>query len=63
MGPTVPKTFPGPELVRAAPGAEPDGPPRPAERAKREVEIGRRQRGGYVFGAFRPATGEAFTHG
>jgi transposase len=62
MGPTVPKTFPGHELVHAAPGAEPDGAPRPAGRARREVETGRRQRGGYVFGAFRPATGEALTH-
>ena len=62
MGPTVPKTFPGHELVHAEPGAEPDGAPRPAERARREVETGRRQRGGYVFGAFRPATGEALTH-
>jgi transposase len=61
MGPTVPKTFPGQEPVRAEPGVEPDGTPRPAGRAKREVETGRRQRGGYVFGAFRPATGEAFT--
>jgi hypothetical protein len=61
MGPTVPKTFPGQEPVRAEPGVEPDGTPRPAERAKREVETGRRQRGGYVYGAFRPATGEAFT--
>jgi transposase len=61
MGPTVPKTFPGPEPVRAEPGAEADGTPRPAGRAKREVETGHRQRGGYVFGAFRPATGEAFT--
>ena len=62
MGPTVPKTFPGQEPVRAEPGVEPDGTPRPAGRAKREVETGKRQRGGYVFGAFRPATGEALTH-
>jgi transposase len=61
MGPTVPKTYPGHEPVHAAPGVEPDGTPRPAGRAKREVETGRRQRGGYVFGASRPATGEAFT--
>jgi transposase len=63
MGPTVPKTFPGHEPVHATPGVEPDGPPRPAGRDKREVETGKRQRGGYVFGAFRPATGEALTHG
>jgi transposase len=61
MGPTVPKTFPGQRLVRSEPGAEPDGTRRPAGRARREVESGKRQRGGYVFGAFRPATGEAFT--
>jgi hypothetical protein len=61
MGPTVPKVFPGREPVRTAPGVEPDGARRPAGRAKRAVESGRRQRGGYVFGAFRPATGEAFT--
>jgi len=62
MGPTVPKTFPGMRVVRDDPGVEPDGTRRPAGRAKREVESGKRQRGGYVFGAFRPATGEAFTH-
>jgi transposase len=62
MGPTVPKCFPGSEPIRVEPGVEPDGTRRPAGRARREVETGRRQRGGYVFGAFRPATGEAFTH-
>ena len=62
MGPTVPKTFPGHEPVRAEPGAETDATPRPAGRARQEIETGRRQRGGYVFGAFRPATGEALTH-
>jgi transposase len=62
MGPTVPKTFPGQEVVRAEPGVEPDGSPRPAGRAKRAIETSRRQRGGYAFGAFRPATGEALTH-
>ena len=61
MGPQAPKATPGQELVRAEPGVEPDGAPRPAERAKRAIETGRRGRGGYVFGAFRPATGEAFT--
>ena len=62
-GPRAPKCTPGREPVRAAPGVAPDGTPRPAGRAKREVETGKRGRGGYVFGAFRPATGEAFTHG
>jgi transposase len=61
MGPTVPKVFPGRRPVRAAPGVEPDGARRPAGRARRAVETGKRRRGGYVFGAFRPATGAAFT--
>lgn len=61
MGPAVPKTFPGREPVRVDPGVEPDGTRRPAGRARQEIETGRRQRGGHVFGAFRPATGEAFT--
>ena len=62
MGPQAPKVTPGQEPVRAAPGVAADGTPRPAERARREIETGTRGRGGYVFGAFRPATGEAFTH-
>jgi transposase len=61
MGPTVPKSFPGQQPVQVEPGAEPDGTRRPAGRARRQLETGQRQRGGYVFGAFRPATGEAFT--
>ena len=31
-----------------------------AERARQEIDYGRRGKG-YVFGAFRPATGDAFT--
>ena len=34
---------------------------RPSERAKQPIATGKRGRGGYVYGAFRPATGEAFT--
>jgi hypothetical protein len=33
---------------------------RPAERATQEIDYGRRGKG-YIFGAFQPATGEAFT--
>jgi len=61
MGPTAPKSTPGQELVRAAPGTNPDGTPQPAERAKQPIETGSRGRGGYIYGAFRPVTGEAFT--
>jgi transposase len=57
MGPESAKSFPGRQLVRALP--DPDGN-RPAERAKCEADYGRRGKG-YVFGAFQPATGEAFT--
>ncbi|HEV2124617.1 MAG TPA: transposase, partial [Chloroflexota bacterium] len=49
------KSFAGSALVQAAPAQD-----RPAERAKLEVDYGRRGKG-YIFGAFRPATGEAFT--
>ncbi len=41
---------------------EPDkpAPEKPAERARQEIDYGRRGKG-YIFGAFRPLTGEAFT--
>jgi transposase len=55
MGPESAKSFPGQQLVRPAPAAD-----RPAGRARQEVDYGRRG-GGYIFGAFRPATGEALT--
>src|SRR5262249_57604611 len=57
MGPESAKSFPGQALVR--PAAVPE-PPTPAERARQEIDYGRRGKG-YIFGAFRPATGEAFT--
>ncbi len=55
MGPEGAKSHPGRHLVRPAPG---DG--RPAERATQGADYGRRGKGD-IFGAFRPATGEAFT--
>lgn len=54
MGPESAKSFAGKELVRAQPESG------PSERAKQEIDYGRRGKG-YVFGAFQPATGEAFT--
>jgi transposase len=52
MGPEGAKSFPGRRLVpiETTPGA----------RARQEIDYVRRGRG-YVFGAFQPATGEAFT--
>jgi transposase len=55
MGPEGAKSFPGRQLVRALPEGG-----RPAERARCEADYGRRGKG-YVFGAFQPSTGEAFT--
>ena len=52
MGPVSAKSYAGRALVHTR--------PRSAERAKQEIDYGRRGKG-YVFGAFRPATGEAFT--
>jgi hypothetical protein len=52
MGPESATTFAGQAVV--------DTRPRPARRAKREIDYGRRAKG-YVFGAFCPATGAAFT--
>lgn len=57
MGPTAAKSYAGQELVRARPEAS---RLQPAERARQEIDYGRRGKG-YIYGAFRPATGEAFT--
>jgi hypothetical protein len=51
MGPQASKSYPGQRLVKAARG----------ERATQEIDYGRRGVAGYVFGAFQPATGAAFT--
>jgi hypothetical protein len=52
LGPESAKTFAGQRLV--------DATKRPAERARQEIDYGRRGKG-YIFGASQPATGEAFT--
>ena len=49
MGPESAKSFAGQRLVQTP------GPDEPAERARQEIDYGRRGRG-YIFGAFRPAT-------
>jgi len=54
MGPEAAKSHPGAAVVRS----DPTGQRR--ARATQEIDYGRRG-AGYVFGAFRPATGEAFT--
>lgn len=55
LGPASAKSFPGQQLVRAQPTRG-----EPAERARQEIEYGRRG-GGDSFGVFRPHTGAAFT--
>jgi transposase len=57
MGPESAKSFPGQQVVRALPDPQ---DARPAERARQEIDYGRRG-AGYIFGAFTPADGEAFT--
>jgi transposase len=52
LGPESAKSFAGQEAV--------DVRARPAQRAKQEIDYGRRGKG-YIFGAFQPATGDAFT--
>jgi DDE superfamily endonuclease len=61
MGPQAAKSFRGKQLVRGQPQQAEDGAVVPAQRAKQAADYGRRGKG-YIFGAFRPATGEAFTH-
>jgi transposase len=60
MGPEAAKSFRGKRLVKAKPEpSEQPSKPR-AERATQAADYGRRGKG-YIFGAFRPATGEALT--
>jgi transposase len=54
MGPEAAKSHPGARLVRPDPAGE------RRTRAVQEIDYGRRGKG-YVFGAFQPATGDAFT--
>lgn len=61
MGPEAAKSFPGKRLVRAQAEPPEQDTSQPAERAKQAADYGRRGKG-YIFGAFRPATGEALTH-
>jgi len=56
-GPEAAKSFPGQQRVRPASATE---QPSPAERARQEIDDGRRGQGD-LFGAFRPATGAAWT--
>jgi hypothetical protein len=51
MGPESAKTYAGQAIVATR---------RHAGRARQEIDYGRRGKG-YIFGAFRPATGDAFT--
>ncbi len=57
MGPESAKSYRGQELVYALP--DPEGK-RSAEQATQEVDDGRRGKG-YLFGAFKPVDGAAFT--
>ena len=56
MGPLSARSHPGQELVSPSPVES-----KPAGRAKQEIDYGRTQREGYVFGALQPANGEVVT--
>jgi transposase len=58
MGPDAAKSWLGERLVVTAPQQDPT--PRPAGRARQEIDYGRRAKG-YTFGAFQPASGDALT--
>lgn len=66
MGPLSAKSYAGQQLVQAQPEVSEarDAPeqetPSVATRARQEIDYGRRGKG-YIFGAFRPSTGDAFT--
>ena len=60
MGPESAQSVPGQQRVHAAPPPNAEGPAQPTERAQQEIDSGRRGTGS-IFGAFRPATGEALT--
>src|SRR5256886_6438446 len=56
MGPVAVKSYPGKQLVDPKAGET-----TPAGRAKQEIDYGRREKAGYVFGALQPRTGEVYT--
>jgi DDE superfamily endonuclease len=55
MGPFSARSYPGHQLLVLAPAAQ------SCQRAKQEIDYGRRGKG-YVFGAFCPKDGAAYTH-
>jgi transposase len=59
MGPESAKSFRGQQPIHTEPRDDTGGHT-PAGRARQEIDYGRRGKG-YIFGAFRPATGEALT--
>ena len=56
MGPVSVKSYPGKQLVY--PEATET---MPAGRARQEIDYGRREPAGFVFGALQPKTGEVYT--
>ena len=56
MGPVAVKSYPGKQIVHAHPAAGVS-----AQRATQEIDYGRREKAGYVFGALQLSTGETLT--
>src|SRR5260221_2314482 len=57
MGPEAANSWPGQRVLLTAPSEQPR---RPADRARQEIDDGRRD-ASYIFRAFPPATGAAYT--
>ena len=56
LGPVGVKSYLGQHLVHPAAAES-----KPAGRAKQEIDYGRREKAGYVFGVLQPKTGEVLT--
>jgi hypothetical protein len=60
MGPVAAKSYPGQELVKIVPEPDDKGRPRTSQRARQEIDYGRREKG-YIYGALQPLNGRALT--
>jgi hypothetical protein len=60
MGPVAAKSYPGQELVKVVPEPDDKGRMQTAQRAKQEIDYGRREKG-YIYGALQPINDRALT--
>jgi hypothetical protein len=60
MGPVAAKSYPGQGLVKDAPEPDGKGGMQTSQRARQEIDYGRREKG-YIYGALQPINGRALT--